>query len=262
MKKISIYEYKRRVFNECMLECMCKLHGQILNGAEVGEVDARATEMANRMCRTFIEDDLNLAESTIKATTDRLSEAVTFIKDCVNVSTSIANEKAEEADDEDLEMDDEQEIELDGEDKDLIDKLFNEKSPELQVDAIRDATVTALLAEEKKSAEIRDSLSIANSQVAAGADPSVLKETIDRLDRGPTSLMNAVINSVTQVAVKNVSENSGATQIGQVMSENADEIKTRAVMVYTLYEMANVFGIHRYSAKEVEELSKKIYYNK
>lgn len=262
MKKISIYEYKRRVFNECMLECMCKLHSQILNGSEAGEVDAHAAEMANRMCRTFIKDDLKLAESTIRTTTDRLSEAVTFIKDCINVSTGIANEKAEDADVEDLEMGEEQDIELCDEEKSLIDKLFEEKSPDLQVDAIRDATVTALLAEEKKSAEIRDSLSIANSQVAAGADPSVLKETIDRLDRGPTSLMNAIINSVTQTAVKNVNENSGTTNIGQVMSENADEIKTRAVMVYALYEMANVFGIHKYSAKEVEELAKKIYYNK
>ena len=33
-------------------------------------------------------------------------------------------------------------------------------------------------------------------------------------------------------------------------------------MLYCLYESANVFGIHKYTAREVEEEAKRIYYGK
>ena len=269
VKRMAIPEYRRRVFNECMLTCMDKIHGQILNGdlsADVDSMDAdRMNKMASNLCREFYKSELCLDKCTVDQTKKRLSEAVTFIKDCVDVSESIANDKAECAAKEGCEMDDDQEIELSDEDEELIDKLFEEKSPELQVDTIRDATVKALVAEDQKAQEIRDAMNIANSQVAAGQPPEVLKETIERLNsRGPTSLMNAIINQVTAVAIRDVNENSdgGVTSVGKVMQENADEIKTRAVMIYTLYEMANVFGITKYTPAEAKKLAEKIYYNR
>lgn len=270
VKMMPIPEYRRRVFNECMLECMDRIHGMILNGSPgTEEMDyhdkENMTKMASKMCRAFYNSELCLDTCTVDQTKKRLSEAVTFIRDCVDVCESIANDKAKCATEEGCEMDDAQKIELSDEDEELIDKLFDEKSPELQVDTIRDATVKALVAEDQKAQEIRDAMNIANSQVAAGQPPEVMKETVERINgRGPTSLMNAIINRYTAAAIKDVNENAegGVASVGQVMRENADVIKTRSVMLYTLYEMANVFGIIKYTPAEVKKLTEQIYYNK
>ena len=108
-------------------------------------------------------------------------------------------------------------------------------------------------------------LSIAQSNVAAGdMDEKSLEETVNRLGkRGPTSLMNAIINAVSVAAVKNVNENSnGVVPIGSVMAANADEIKTRSAMMYMLYESSSVFGIHKYTSAEVKRIAEEIYYGK
>lgn len=264
MKTISIREYKRRVFNACLLECFgrIELQGTGLNEA-VGYHECYQAEMAKKMSDAFYTDLLTLNDCTIDMTKKKLSESVTFIKDCINISEAIAEDKAEICAKEELEIPEDQQIELGEEDTALINKVFEEKNPELQVDQIRDATVNALLAEDKKAQEIKDSLNIANSQVAAGADPKILEETVSRLNRGPTSLMNAIINHVSTSAVKDVNENSTApVSVGKVLAENAEEIKDRAAMMYMLFEAASVFGIKKYTSKEVEKLANEIYYNK
>lgn len=266
MRKMLIPEYRRRVFNECMLECMCKIHGMVLNGdcSDDSFSSERLRTMSRNLTRTFMRDRLDMDECQIRETKEKLSESVTFIKDCIDVSESIANDKAECAQKNGLEMDNDQKIELGAEDKDLIDKLFAEKSPTLQVDQIRDATVKALLAEDKKAQEIKDSLAIANAQVSGGKDPETLKETVNRLEhRGPTSLMNAIINSVTVAAVKDVNENAKSpVMVGTIMKENAEEIRDRATMIYALYEMCNVLDVMPYTANDIRKEAQKIYYNK
>lgn len=265
---MMIPEYQRRVFNEAMLTCMEKMHAQILNGGSgecCGFEDKADMKMAAKMCREFFKDELKLDESTIRMTMKRLSESVTFIRDCADVSNTIAESKAKCAAEEGCEMDQDQKIELSDEDQELIDKLFDEKSPDLQVDQIRDATVKALVAEDQKAQELKRSMDIANSQVAAGEDPAVMEETVRRLDqRGPTSLMNAIINRVTTAAIHDVSESATGKDfsIGNVMKENADIIKSRAVMLYTLYEMANVCGIVHWTPAQVKRISEEIYYGK
>lgn len=258
-------EYKRRVFNECMLECMCRIHGQILNGdcADDSYDPDRLSGMANRLCRTFMTDQLHLDKNQIRQTKAELSEAVTFIQDCIALSESIAEDKAEYAKEHDVEMENDQPVELSNEDKDLITRLFDEKSPELQVEKIRNATVQALVAEDKKAQEIKDSLNIANAQVTDGS-PEALKEAVSRIEhRGPTSLMNAILNQVTTLAVSDISENAkGDVSIGKIMKENAEEIRGRATMIYTLYEMSNVFGLHRYTPNEIKREASRIYYGK
>lgn len=266
MKTISVMEYRRRVFNKCMLECFSRIH-ESCTGLDPKSEDyheCNLATMAKKMNDAFYNDLLKLDTSTIPTTKKNLAEAVTFIQDCMNISETIANDKADNASKGDLEIPDGQEIELSPEDNELIDKVFDEKSPDVQVDAIRDATVKALIAEDKKAQEIKDSLSIAQSQVAAGGDPKAMEETVSRLgNRGPTSLMNAIMNSMAAAAVKNVNENSTTpVSVGKVMSENADEIKTRSTMMYTLFEMASVFGIHKYNSAEVKRIAEEIYYNK
>ena len=267
MKYMLNGEYKRRVFNACMLECMCKIHGQILNGDSAEsdpENEKRLQGMANKMCCNFMKDQLNLDKAQIRETKANLAEAVTFIQDCINISEAIAEDKAQYAKEKNLQMESDQEVKLGQEDQDLINKLFDEKSPELQVKQIRDATVAALVAEDQKAQEIKDSLNLANAQVASGSNPEMLKEAVSRIEhRGPTSLMNAILNQVTVLAVKDINENAKTpVAVGTVMREHADEIKNRAIMVYTLYEMSNVFGIHKYTPNEIRREAEKIYYNK
>lgn len=265
MKRISYSEYRRRVFNTALLECFCQIHGQVLNGdcADDTACDERMSSMAKRLCSTFFEDELKLKSSTITQTKTRLSEAAEFIKDCADVAEEIADKKADLAEDEKIEIADSDTIELSPEEEGVIAQLFDSKAPTPQVDAIRDATVKALLAEDRKAEEIKQAIDIAQSKVAAGSPPETLEETVNRLNKiGPTSLMNAIMNSVSVAAVKDINESGKFTSIGKALSENADEIKSRAVAIYSLYETSSVLGIRKYTSADVKQLAMNIFYDK
>lgn len=266
MKNISFIEYRRRVFNTALLECFSTIQEScVKDESTVGDSHAEhLMGISKKMSDNFYKNLLGLETSTIEATKKKLEGSVTFIKDCVGICESIAQDKYDEAQKAGLEIPEDQQIELGEEGEALIEKLFDEKSPDLQVAAVRDATVTALLAEDKKAQEIKDSLDIAQSQVAAGGDPKVMEETVSRLgNRGPTSLMNAIINAVSAMAVKDVNEASSApVSVGKVMAENRQEIKDRATLMYCLYEASSVFGIKKYTPKDVQHIAESIYYNK
>ena len=263
MNTIMLENYRRKVFNHTLLECLSRIEEACC------EINASAeplnAERAKKMSDAFYTDLLNLENCTINQTKKNLSESVTFIHDVLSLAEAVADDKASTAAENDMEIPENQKIELSDEDEALIDKLFNEKNPELQISAVRDATVKSLLAEDKKAQEIKDSLSIAQSQVAAnGGDSKTMEETVSRLSNiGPTSLMNAIMNATAAMAVKDVNENAKApVAIGTVMAENAQEIRNRAIMLYALYEASSVFGLHQYSTKEIRDISHKIYYKK
>lgn len=261
MKLISNREFKRRVFNAALMESFSKFHMMCCTGDQIlneKEVPVNAKKMAD----SFFCDMTGCDKKTIDQTKESLSEAVTFVKDWIILAEQIADTKAAIAKEEDMDIPDSQEVELGEHDKVLIDKLFDEKNPKLQADVVRDDTVKALIAEDKKAQEIRDALDIANSQVSAGSNPKAVDESVKRIaSRGPTSLMNAILNSYSGLAVRKVNEDAEKpVSVGTVMSEHADLIKTNAVMMYTLFEAASVLGIHKFSKKEIKEISDKLYY--
>lgn len=259
MRKITYSEYKRRIFNDCLLEGISTLHAAILNDAS----DANISKSADKMCKSFFNDALKLDMSTISTTKKNLAESSTYMKDLLSLCESIAECKAKDAAEENLDLMDSQKIEISPEEKELLDKLQVDKEPELQIDKVRDATVNALIAEDKKAQEIKDSITIAQNRAEEKKDATILKETVDRLNsRGPTSLMNAIMNNVSVAAVKDVSNNGNFVNVSTVMKENADLIKTRSAMIFTLYEMASVFGICKYKPADIKRISEEIYYNK
>lgn len=261
MGNITYLEYKRRVFNTALLECFSRIHREALSGSTT--LDENVSRAASDACKAFFNEELNLANSTITATKRRLSEAVQFIQDCVETSENIACDKADCAKKEGMVIPDEQEAQLSAEDKSVITQLFDGKDPKLQVDQIRDATVQALLAEDKKAEEIRDAVDVAKAQSAEEGTNEALEETVKRLDRrGPTSLMHAIMNNVSRRVVKTVNETSGNFAIGEIMASNSDAIKDQAIMIYQLYEMANVFAIKKYTPADVMNLARDIYNEK
>lgn len=264
MRNISYSEYRRRVFNTALLECLCKVHGKALNGSACeGECDSNLTAMAANFCKNFYKEELNLDTSTISQTKARLSEAVEFVQDCVDTAENIAEDKADAAKECGAQIPEDQDVELSQEDEQVIDQLFDVKNPELQIDAIRDATVAALVAENEKAQEIKNAMDIAQSQVAAGEDPKQLEETVNRLNgRGPTSLMNAIMNHMTMTAIKDINENGNFTSVGDAMRHNADIIKTRSAIIYSLYESSSILGICKYTPESIRKIAQDIYYAK
>lgn len=264
MKNISYLEYRRRVFNKALLECFGRIHEACTGFDCCKEEEKDYVAMGRRMSDVFYKNLLNLDDCAISTTKQNLNGACTFIKDCVDVCESVAEDKCCQARDAKLEIPEDQEIELGEEDKAVVDKLFTEKEPELQVDQVRDATVNALLAEDRRAEEVRNSLDIAQAQATSEGKPEVMEETVKRLNsRAPTSLMNAILNAVSGVAVRDVNEAAEKpVPIGTIMKNNADEIKNRAILMYTLYECASVFGIHKYTPSELKAEAQKIYYGK
>lgn len=258
-KNIGYLEYRRRVFNKVLTESLCKIHSIAL-----GEQDPKAEAMAHRLCEAFFTEELNLKNSTVEATKQRLSEAVSFVQDCVETAEDIADDKCDDAKEEKMEIPDEQEIDLSDEDEAVLEQLFDGKCPtDVQIKQIRDATVAALQAEDKKAEEIRDAIDVAKAQVSTGDNPEALEETVKRLNNiGPTSLMHAIINNVAANAIKNVNESGTMRSVGEIMHENAGEIRNRATMMYMLFEMASAFGITKYSSADVKKLASSIYHER
>lgn len=262
MNFIQKSAYKRAAFKSVLLECFGRIQ---LACCEIDPAkEPMNAERATKMSDAFYTDMLKLDESTINDIKKSLDNSCTFIKDCISVADVISESKTCDADENGIECSGKEYVELSEEDQAIIDKLFSEKSPTVQIQTIRDSAVASLLAEDKKAKAIKDALNMANSKVAAGEDPKVVTETIDRLNAvGPTSLMNAIMNATAGLAVKDVNESSNSiVSVDKVLSENADKIRERAIMLYNLYEAANVLGIHHYTEKEVREEAIRIYYGK
>lgn len=270
MNGITYREFKRRVFNAALLECMSKFTLKCCGGSIDNEYDSgKFMEIAKTMSDDFYKNVCALNDCTINKTKENLSEAVTFIQDCIAVSEAIAEEKANDAAEEHLEIPEDQNIELSKEDQEVIDTLYDDKAPTVQIDAVRDATVKALMAEDRKAQEIKDAVNIANAQVQSGEAPAeTVQETVNRLSaKGPTSLMHAIINGFSRVAMNEVTthaanegNNPNAIRVDKVMAENASEIKNRAIIMYSLFEASSVLGIKKYTPQEVKKIAEEIYY--
>lgn len=260
MNSLSYHRYHTKVFNEAVLTCLSKLHQDVLGETD----DPSLTKMADSMCRGFFKDCMNLDKNTMKRTKENLSESCTFMKDIITLAESIADAKADQAAEDEMEFDDDDDVELSPEDDALIDTLFDEKQPTMQVDQIRNATVQALLAEEKKSEEIRNAVDLAKANVSDTDSPQKsLEETVNRISGvGPTSLMNAIINRTSILAVNDVTNNGNFVSVAKTMSENAEAIKDRSMMLYALYEAASVLGIKKFSKQDIEEISRNFYYGR
>lgn len=272
MRTMSYREFKRRVFNEALQECLTKFTLKCCGGE--GSMDttmdsSKYTEIAANMSKDFYNNLLNLNEKTITETKKCMCEAVTFIQDCIAVSEAIAEEKANDAQEEHLEIPEDQDIELSKEDQEVIDTLYDDKEPAVQIDAVRDATVRALMAEDRKAQEVKDAINIANAQVKVDerehskeeAEAS-LKETAYRMNR-PHSLMHAIMNGFSRTALKAVSESAGVDGMknpGKILKENAQEIKNRSIIMYSLFESASVLGLKQFTPTEVKKIAEEIYY--
>lgn len=265
-KTISNMEFKRRVFNSALCECFANIHAKCLgiheNAALFGYYpDANEeylAEMASSMAKAFCREELNLDKSTISETKSAIAAGGnTFMEECVALCEGIADEKMVAAvENKVTATDDMKEPELNPEEKELIKNLFDRKDPEVEADAVRDATVKALLAEREKANKIKEATSIAQQ----AGDANKLEEAVNRIaSRGATSLMHALITSISESAIRDVHAKNPQAKIGTILSENADEINTRAAIIYSLYEAFNAFGIKKYSKRDIEALSRKIY---
>lgn len=265
-KPVSNVEFKRRVFNSALCECFANIHAKCLGIHENATLfgyypDANEeylAEMASSMAKAFCREELNLDRATINDTKKTINAGGnTFIAECVALCEEIANDKMVAAvDSKVVATDDMKEPELNPEEKELIKNLFDRKDPEVEADAVRDATVKALLAEREKANKIKEATSIAQQ----AGDANKLEETVNRIaSRGATSLMHALLTSISEAAVRDVHDKNPQAKIGEILSENADEINTRAAIIYSLYEAFNAFGIKKYTKRDIETLSRKIY---
>ena len=223
---------------------------------------AADAELCENMCNSYFTEELGLNESTVGHTIERLKGSNQYIIEAAEEAKEIADQHMAKADEDKAEIKDDDRIELTPEDHEVLDQLFHSKGPGPQIDQIRDATVKALLSEEKKSKEVRDALDLAQSKVSSG-DVKAYNETASRLSKvGPTSLMGAIMNSMSRAAIRETSEAGNFTSIGDVMAENADVIKTRSVMLYAIMETGNQLEITHMSNKDVEQLANNIFYQK
>lgn len=260
MGKMTAYKYRRMVFTTALLESLGRLQCEILNDGKTSDPDL---ELAKKFTDAFYKDELKLDTSSISEIKARLYEGTEFIRDVADACENIADDKAAAVNAGEIEPEDDQEIELSEEDKAVLDQIFDLKKPVDDIEAIRDATVAALIAEDKKAQEVKNALDIAQSQVSSGENPEAMEETIARINKiGPTSLMNGIMNHFSTLAVKDINESGRFTSVASAMEQNRDIIKTRSVIMYSLFETANHLGIHKFTPDEIKHLTVELYYGK
>ncbi|MDE6040900.1 MAG: hypothetical protein K2F99_04925 [Muribaculaceae bacterium] len=259
--KITPMEYRRRVFNATLTECLCRLQEEVLNPD--GDMEPHELRQLRAFSEAFYKDALDLNGKTIQQTRQLLSEADQFVQDAMDTAEQIADDKKDAVERNKMYVTDDQDVEFSEEDNAIMDQLFDLKKPTPAIDQIRDATVAALVVEDQKSKEIKDAIDIAKSQVDAGADPKVMEEAVSRINAiGPTSLMNGLLNYFSSQAIKQINESGTFTSINEAMADNRDIIKDRATMVYSLYEASSVLGICKYDRNQIEKLAHDFYYGK
>lgn len=265
---MSKYQYRRKVFNTALLESFSRIQLEILNDGSGncctgGPCSDDMCRAAKAFSDAFYKETLDLEHSTIAQTKQKLSEAAEFIRDVADACEDIAEDKADAIDAGEIEPEEDQEVELSEEDKAVLDQIFEVKKPVEEIETIRDATVAALIAEDKKSQEIKDALDIAQSQVSTGENPDAMEETVKRINKvGPTSLMNGIMNHFSTLAVKDINEAGNFAGVAKAMKDNRDLIKTRSVMMYSLFEACNLFGIKKFTPAEVKTLAYELYYGR
>lgn len=260
MGKMTAYKYRRMVFTKALLESLGRLQCEILNDGKMDEPDL---VLAKKFSDAFYTDELKLDSSSVADIKARLYEGTEFIRDVADACENIADDKAAAVNAGEIEPEDGQEIELSEEDKAVLDQIFDIKKPIDDIEAIRDATVAALIAEDKKAQEVKQALDIAQSQVSTGDNPQAMEETVARINKiGPTSLMNGIMNHFSTLAVKDINENGHFTSVATAMEQNRDIIKTRAVAMYSLFETANRMGLHKFTPDEIKRLTIELYYGK
>lgn len=259
------YKYRNLVFKTALLEALGRLQVEILNDGRCCEngCDDSMCQLVKKFSDAFYRDELKLDTSTIAQVKQKLSESSEFIRDIADTCEDIAEDKAEAIDSGDIEPEEGQEPELSQEDKAVLDQIFDIKKPIEEIEAIRDATVAALVAEDQKSQEVKNALDIAQSQVATGENPEAMEETVARINKiGPTSLMNGIMNHFSTLAVQDINKAGNFTSVADAMKKNSDIIKTRSVIMYSLFETAHMFHIHKFTPAEVQHLTKEIFYGK
>lgn len=261
VRKITPMEYRRRVFNTALMECLCRLQEEVLNPD--GSMEPHELRQLRIFSEAFYNDVLNLDSRTIQQTRQFLSEADQFVQDAMDTAEQIAEDKKDAVERSKMYVTDDQEVELSDEDNAIMDQLFDLKKPTPEIDKIRDSTVAALVVEDQKAQEVKDAIDIAKSQVDAGANPKAMEEAVNRINAiGPTSLMNGLLNYFSTQAVKQINESGTFTSINEAMTDNRDLIKDRATIVYSLYEASSVLGICKYDQNQIEKLAHEFYYGK
>ena len=85
MKTISHMEFRRRVFNHALLECFSRILENCCEFDQTDTHDRHLAGIAKKMSDAFYTDKLSLDKCTINQTKQKLSESVTFIKDCMKL---------------------------------------------------------------------------------------------------------------------------------------------------------------------------------
>lgn len=265
VRYISYGEMEKRIFNEAFSYMMIRTHQEILSEGcceGKGSQNGFNHAMAKNMAKAFLQSEIGIGDKTATQTRQVLNGSNTYVKDCIDICEAVAKSKSTAAAEEGIKIPDAFQPELSTEDKNLLNMVIDEKKPTIAMDAVRNATVNALLAEKNKAEEIKAAADIAQAEGAAAGDSKKLEETVSRLSaKGPTSLMNAILTRVSTDAIQKLSESNEGSSVGELMQTYSDDIKDRAIVLYSLYEMANAFGLKKYTNADVKKLAYEIYYN-
>lgn len=267
-KKISYNEFKRRMFNKTLIECLNGIHTIINAESDNGAMNYTPNEK-NMISETFFSDMLSLDTNQIRETKKLLgydmNECNSFIHDCIEISEAIAENKTDELANAGVTPSDDNEMtEFSDEDNATLKKLFDSKMPVAEINAVRDAASDALLQEKKRAAELKDVIDM-SKVVPAGneAEQKKIEENVNKLTKNsPQSLFHAIINRVSSdgVSAQSNSIEGMNESVSSFLKNKSDEIIKHSLNVFTLYEMAHCFGIHEYNESEIKKISYDIFF--
>lgn len=247
-KRITINEYRRRVYNMALSEGFALLYAKVLGEKVINETEgAKLIKFADHAKEVFAET-MNLSESTMEQSVRRIDESgSTFARTLSYLAEAIANDRKDAAkEDEDLikEVPDT----LTEYEQEVVEKVFEERLSEDNLEEVRTAITNAIVDERNKSEEVKLAIELDKEK---SEDGTLSEATVRMTKKLPTSLLEAIYKFNMHQAYQRAGE---AGNVNEAIEKNKEAIVEGSHNIYAIYETMSKFGFKQYSPKEMEKL--------
>lgn len=255
MAKLNKLEVARRTFHTIMNESFVRLYEDSIEAGDNYKADNYCTA-----ARSFLYNIGAISENmTIGQIKTAFTKADSYIlQRLMPVAEAISKDVADDA--EEAGIDAYENITLNDAQKAIVDNVLTSCTDEDIIEKIRSNVRNAFFAENERAEELKRAKDLVSAQ---DLPADQISESISTLERGPKSLLHAIIHNH---GVKLIKENAGhienKTSVATLFSNKKESVREDAMAMMFLFETAHCFGFKEFTKDEIKNISNAIYLEK
>lgn len=247
--KIDVIDYKRKMFNLALTECFSILYEKVIGDRVHNMNEAVKLQSLSDHAKEIFISEMGLAKSTIGQTKNRINESgAHFTKILVAVAESVAEDKTNAVKENKGALDS-LPTDLNDVDKEVIEKVFEERLDEENIDQVRDSITKAMLFEKRKAEDINNAINLDKHN---SKDGSLSESVVSLIKRPPNTLLEAIYKKSMSDAIVEAVEKGFDTS--KVITDNKEIIQEGSLAIYAIYETINMYGFKKFTPKETDAL--------